>query len=150
MHVYGIQTIPGNISIDFEFAEGVVQAKVSSDTEGDIPLCVAMVILKEMPETYEGFDASPVDGEANLLTRAANMFNDKLSENDDVSNLRFQLNNTTQSVAELWESAAKLTQGRVADNLRGQYPLELRCTQIETLEALVYNLKASHRAIKRR
>ena len=49
----------------------------------------------------------------------------------------FKLNAETQSVGELWESLAKLAQGRVDDNKKSSvYPLDTRERQLKTAKAL--------------
>lgn len=64
-------------------------------------------------------------------------------------NTNYRLDTNTQTVAELWESVAKLAAGRVADNkLCDSYPINVRQAQLMSLKGLVQRLEQTHDAIE--
>ena len=51
------------------------------------------------------------------------------------------------SIGELWEALAKFTKTRVEDNTRyeGEYPIDVRKAQMETLQTLVNEIELFHK-----
>jgi hypothetical protein len=64
----------------------------------------------------------------------------------DQPKLTDRVNNDTQSIEELWESLAKLSQNITKDNQRynGEYPISIRERQMITLDSLVNAIKGFH------
>lgn len=65
-------------------------------------------------------------------------------------NTSFSVDSDTQTVSELWQSIAKLSQGRVEDNNKSEsYPLSTRIRQIDDIKNLVVALEKSHLAMQK-
>lgn len=65
--------------------------------------------------------------------------------NNNKPKTTFQLNDTHQNIAELWETLANVATKRVEDNKKSEeYPLSVRVRQLESLKILISDIEASH------
>lgn len=70
---------------------------------------------------------------------------------NDIFNLNYSIDSSTQTIEELWESLAKFAQSRAKDNLKydGCYPLEIREIQLPGLKSLVEAIEITHQKMMR-
>jgi hypothetical protein len=65
---------------------------------------------------------------------------------NEIFNLNYSLNSSTQTIDELWKSIAAFAVARVADNSKynGHYPIDIRELQLPALKSLVEVIELTH------